>query len=149
MGLPKLTYEWIDTNAKITEAVKRYQLVREVIGPNIDIATDFHAKTSPSVAAIIMKEIEPLNLLFVEELCPPENVKAMARATRRSTTPIATGERLVSAYACTQLIEEGVVDILQPDINHVGGITPMWKIGAMAAPSGITLAPHNCEGPIG
>jgi len=149
MGLPNMTYEFIDTHAKIDQAIKRYQLVREIIGPNIDIATDFHAKTSPTVAAIIMKEIEPLNLLFVEELCPPENVKAMARASKRSTTPIATGERLVSAYSCTQLIEQGVVDILQPDINHVGGITALWKIGAMANVSGITMAPHNCEGPIG
>jgi galactonate dehydratase len=149
MGLPRLTYEWIDTHAKIDEAVKRYQMFREEIGPNIDIATDFHAKTSPSVAAIIMKEIEPLNFLFVEELCPPENVKAMARATRRSTTPIATGERLTSAYGCTQLIEQGVVDILQPDINHIGGISALWKVAAMAHASGITIAPHNCEGPIG
>jgi galactonate dehydratase len=60
------------------------QMVREALGP--DIAVDFHAKTSPSVASVIVKEVEPLNLLFVEEPCLPENVKAMARIARRSTT---------------------------------------------------------------
>ena len=95
------------------------------------------------------KEVEPLNLLFIEEPCPPENVKAMARIARRSTTPIATGERLIAAYGCRELIEMGVVDILQTDINHVGGITALWKVGAMADASGISMAPHACEGPIG
>ena len=47
---------------------------RESLGPDIDIAVDFHAKTSPSVASILVKEVEPLNLLFIEEPCPPENV---------------------------------------------------------------------------
>lgn len=148
-GLPASTYEWIDTHAKIDAAIKQLQMLREALGPDIDIACDFHAKTSPSVAAIIVKEIEPLNLLFVEELCPPENVKAMARISRRSTTPIATGERLVSSYNFRELIEQGVVDILQPDASHCGGITALWKIGAMSAASGLSMAPHNCEGPIG
>jgi galactonate dehydratase len=148
-GLPASTYEWIDTHAKIDRAIKQLQMIREALGPDIDIACDFHAKTSPSVASIIVKEIEPLNLLFVEELCPPENVKALARISKRSTTPIATGERLCASYNFRDLIENGVVDILQPDCSHVGGITALWKVGAMAAASGISMAPHNCEGPIG
>lgn len=143
------TFEWIETHAHIDQAVKSLQMIREALGPDIDIAVDFHAKTSPSVVSVILKEVEPLNLLFVEELCPPENVKAMARIARRTSTPIATGERLVAAYGCRELIEMGVVDILQPDINHVGGITAIWKTGAVAAASGISMAPHNCEGPIG
>ena len=149
MQLSSRSYEWIETHAKIDQAVKKIQMTREVLGPNIDIAVDFHAKTSPSVASIIAREIEPLNLLFVEELCPPENIKALARISRRSSTPIATGERLITSYNFRELIEQGVVDILQPDVSHVGGITALWKVGAMAAASGISMAPHNCEGPIG
>jgi galactonate dehydratase len=147
-GIPGY-YEWIETNASIKRAVSAMEMLREGLGPDIDIGVDFHAKTSPSVASIIIKEVEPLNLLFVEEPCPPENVKAMARIARRSTTPIATGERLVASYSCRELIELGVVDILQTDINHVGGITALWKVAAMAEASGISMAPHACEGPIG
>jgi galactonate dehydratase len=73
----------------------------------------------------------------------------MARISRRTTTPIATGERLVAAYNTRELIEMGVVDILQTDMNHVGGITALWKVAMAAAASGITMAPHGCEGPIG
>ncbi len=147
-GIPG-TWEWLERHVKIDRAVRQLAMAREALGPGIDIAVDFHAKPSATVASILVKELEPLNLLFVEEPCPPENIKAMARISRRSTTPIATGERLVASYGCRELIERGVVDILQPDINHVGGITALWKIGAMADASGISMAPHSCEGPIG
>lgn len=147
-GIPGY-YEWLERRPKIDRAIKAIQLLRETLGPDIDIAVDFHAKTSPSVASVIVKEVEPLNLLFVEEPCPPENVQAMAKIAQRSTTPIATGERLIASYGCRELIEMGVVDILQTDINHVGGITALWKVAATANVSSISMAPHACEGPIG
>ena len=149
IGLPDQAYEWIETNAKIDRAIKHMARYREKLGDEIDIAVDFHAKTSPSVASILVKEVESLHLLFIEEPCPPENVPAMQRVARRSTTPIATGERLVAAFGCRELIEKGIVDILQTDINHVGGITGLWKVSAMANYSNISMAPHACEGPIG
>jgi len=147
-GIPGY-YEWIETRAGISRAIKQMEMLREGLGPDIDIGVDFHAKTSPSVASAIIKAVEPLHLLFVEEPCPPENIKAMAKITRRSTTPIATGERLVASYSARELVELGVVDIIQTDINHVGGITALWKTGAMAEQAGVSMAPHACEGPIG
>jgi galactonate dehydratase len=147
-GIPG-TYQWIETHRTIRRAVESIALLREGLGDDIDIGVDFHAKCSPAVATVICKEVEPLALMFVEEPCPPENVKAMARISRRTRTPIATGERLVASFGCRELIEQRVADILQVDINHVGGISPLWKIGAIAEASGILMAPHACEGPIG
>ncbi len=147
-GIPG-AYEWIETHAKIKRAVEAIARLREGLGDDIDIGIDFHAKCSPAVATQICKEVEPLKLMFVEEPCPPENVKAMARIARRTSVPIATGERLVTSFGCRELVEQRVVDILQVDINHVGGISALWKLGAAAAASGIQIAPHSCEGPIG
>jgi galactonate dehydratase len=146
--LPDLL-EWVETGAKIKRAVRHMEMLREGLGPDLDFAVDFHARPSPTVAAIILREIEPLHLLFAEEVCPPENVRAMARAVKFSTTPIATGERLIASYGCAELIDLGVVDILQPDIAHIGGVTALWKVSAAAEASGIRMAPHACEGPIG
>lgn len=146
--LPDLL-EWVETNAKIKRAVAHMEMLREGLGPDLDFAVDFHARPSPTVAAIILREIEPLHLLFAEEICPPENVRAMQRAVKHSATPIATGERLIAAYGYTELIDLDVVDILQPDIAHVGGVSALWKVSAAAEASGIRMAPHACEGPIG
>ena len=147
-GLPNY-YEWIETSDKITEAIRHVQMLREGLGPDIDIAVDFHAKTSPTVASVIIKELDPLELLWVEEPCPPENVWAMSKIAKRVRTPIATGERLVAAHGVRELVEQSVVDIIQTDANHVGGITALWKVAAMAHISSISMAPHACEGPIG
>lgn len=147
-GLPGY-YEWIETSDKITEAIRHVQMLREGLGPDIDIAVDFHAKTSPTVASVIIKELDPLELLWVEEPCPPENVWAMSKIAKRVSTPIATGERLVAAHGVRELVEQSVVDIIQTDANHVGGITALWKVAAMAHISSISMAPHACEGPIG
>ncbi len=147
-GLPNY-YEWIETSDKISEAIRHVQMLREGLGPDIDIAVDFHAKTSPTVASVIIKELDPLELLWVEEPCPPENVWAMSKIAKRVRTPIATGERLVAAHGVRELVEQSVVDIIQTDANHVGGITALWKVAAMAHISSISMAPHACEGPIG
>ena len=78
--------------------------MRANLGNEIDIGIDFHAKTSPSVASILCREMEPLKLLFIEKPCPPENVKAMQRIAGRSPVPIDTGERLVASYNCRELV---------------------------------------------
>jgi len=147
-GIPGY-FEWIETNASIRRAVKHVETLRANLGDAIDIGIDFHAKTSPAVASILCREMAPFKLLFIEEPCPPENVKAMQRISRRSPVPIATGERLVASYNCRELVELGIVDIIQTDINHVGGITALWKTGALTDISGVKMAPHACEGPIG
>jgi galactonate dehydratase len=146
--LPDLR-EWVETNAKIKRAVRALEIYREGLGPDIDFAVDFHARPSPTVAAILLREIEPLHLLFAEEVCPPENIRAMQRAVRKSTTPIATGERLIASYGFSEIIDLGIADILQPDIAHVGGVSALWKVSAAADASGMRMAPHACEGPIG
>ena len=148
-GLPGETYELIETNKEIDRTVNYLAKVRELAGEQIDVAVDFHAKTSPAVAVIIAKEVEPLHLLWTEEPCAPENVDAMARIARRTTTPLATGERLVTLYGFRRLVEENIVDVLQPDINHCGGISAMLKISTLAEAAGLSMAPHNCTGPVG
>src|SRR3954453_13248083 len=134
--LPDLL-EWGENNKKIKRAVPALEIYREGLGPDIDFAVDFHARPSPTVAAIILREIEPLNLLFAEEVCPPENVRAMQRAVRKATTPIATGERLIACYGFSDIIDLGIVDVLQPDIAHVGGITALWKVSAAGEAAGM------------
>lgn len=143
------TYEMIEGPKAIKNVVNRLARLREGVGEDMDIMVDFHAQTSPTVAAILGKELEPLKLLFIEEICPPENVEAMAKAARKTTTPIATGERLITHFGFREVIEKNIADVLQPDINHAGGITALRKIAAMAEANLITLAPHNCTGPLG
>lgn len=147
-GIPGY-WEWIESRKRIGEAVERMRMLREALGPDIDIGIDFHAKTSPAVAIEMIRGVDDLKFLFIEEPCPPENVAAMKKISRAVKTPIATGERLVAHYGVREVVEQGVARIIQTDINHAGGITALRKIGWMAELHGAKLAPHACEGPIG
>lgn len=147
-GIPGY-WEWIAPRKQVREAVDRMRMLRDALGPSIDIGIDFHAKTSPAVAIQLIRGVDDLNFLFIEEPCPPENVAAMRKIARAVKTPIATGERLVAHYQVRELVEQNIARIIQTDINHVGGITALRKVALLAELYGVKLAPHACEGPIG
>jgi galactonate dehydratase len=65
-----------------------------------------------------------------------------------SSIPIATGERLFSRWDFKKILQDGYVDIIQPDLSHAGGITEVKKIAAMAEAYDVALAPHCPLGPI-
>jgi galactonate dehydratase len=147
-GIPGY-WEWIDSRSRVREAIGRMRMLREALGPAIDIGVDFHAKTSPAVATALIRGVDDLNFLFIEEPCPPENVEAMRKIAARVKTPIATGERLISHYQVREVVEKRVAKIMQTDINHVGGITALRKVAMICGLFEAKLAPHACEGPIG
>ncbi|MEO8395970.1 MAG: enolase C-terminal domain-like protein, partial [Chloroflexota bacterium] len=63
-------------------------------------------------------------------------------------TPIATGERMYSRWDFKQILQDGYVDIIQPDLSHAGGISECIKIAAMAEAYDVAIAPHCPLGPI-
>jgi galactonate dehydratase len=131
------------------ETIEIVEAVRDAVGPDIALMLDVHGRLNVPTAIAMCNELARFDLAWIEEPTPPENPLAYRSVRSATHLPIATGERLVASYSCRELIELGVVDILQTDINHVGGITALWKVAAMAEASGISMAPHACEGPIG
>jgi galactonate dehydratase len=95
-----------------------------------------------------MKKLEEFNPLFIEEPLLSENFEGIVELARGSAIPIALGERLFSRWDFKKVLESGVVDIIQPDLSHAGGITECRKIAAMAEAYDVALAPHCPLGPI-
>ncbi len=140
---------FVDTPLAIDAMVARVAAVRDAVGNNVDLAVDLHRRLSPSMAAIVIKELEPLRPLFAEEPCHPENNEALLMLSRASTVPIATGERHLTRWGFRELVEREMCAILQPDIRHCGGILELKKIAAMAEIHNMAVAPHNAAGPVG
>jgi len=92
--------------------------------------------------------LAPLRPYFLEEPVRFENAEAMAKVAACSAIPIAAGERLYNRYDFRELLELQTVDIIQPDLTHVGGILECKKLAAMAEAWYISVAPHNSGGPI-
>lgn len=138
----------VDSHQKIDEVVERVALVRQAVGPHIGIAVDFHGRVHRPMARALVQELAPYKLMFIEEPVLSENREALKDIAALSATPIALGERLYSRWDFKSVLEERVVDILQPDLSHAGGITECRKIAAMAECYDVAVAPHCPLGPI-
>jgi galactonate dehydratase len=140
--------EWIDKPEKISAAVSAVRAVREEIGYGVGLGVDFHGRVHKGIAKTFIRELEELKLMFIEEPVLPENAAALKTLAGYTSAPIATGERLFSRWDYKALFEQGVVDIVQPDLSHAGGISEVKRIAAMAEAYDVALAPHCPLGPI-
>lgn len=140
--------QFIDSYAKIDQLLERVSAIREAAGPDFGIGVDFHGRVHKPMAKVLAKELEPYNLMFIEEPVLPENNEALRDIALHSSTPIATGERMFSRWDFKTLLSQGYVDIIQPDLSHAGGITECRKIFAMAEAYDVAVAPHCPLGPI-
>ena len=139
---------WIDSFTKVEEVLSRVQALRDAFGYSLDIAVDFHGRVHLPMARVLMKELEPFRLMFIEEPVLVENRETFRELRQHTVTPIATGERNFSRWDFKDLITGGGVDILQPDLSHAGGIWEVRKIAAMAEAYDLAVAPHCPLGPI-
>lgn len=139
---------YLDSHEKVDEVVRRVQAVREATGASVGIAVDFHGRAHRAMAKILVRELEPFDLLFIEEPVLSENLEALEEVARSTRVPIALGERLYSRWDFKRVLAQGIVDIVQPDLSHAGGITEVKKIAAMAEAFDVALAPHCPLGPI-
>jgi galactonate dehydratase len=109
--------------AVIDAFVRRAYLMREWVGPEIELAFDLHGKMTPALAIELCHELKGMRPMFVEEPVPQENVAALRQVAERSPVPIATGERLLTRWGFREVCEQQAAAYLQPDVSHVGGIT--------------------------
>jgi galactonate dehydratase len=138
----------IDTPAAVDDAVDRLAAVREAVGRDVDIGVDFHGRASKPMAKRLAAALEPHEPFFLEEPVLPEHNDALPEIAGQTSTPIATGERMFSRWDFKEVFEQGVVDVIQPDLSHAGGITEVKKIAAMAEAYDVAMAPHCPLGPI-
>ncbi|MBV9390550.1 MAG: galactonate dehydratase, partial [Verrucomicrobia bacterium] len=139
---------YIDSPIKIDQIVDRIGSVRASVGKDFGIAADFHGRVHRGMAKVLFKELEPFQLMFIEEPVLSEHLEAYKELAHHGTTPIAMGERLYSRWDFKRVLGEGVVDVIQPDISHAGGITETRKICAMAEAYDVAVAIHCPLGPI-
>ncbi|KRE32625.1 galactonate dehydratase [Paenibacillus sp. Soil522] len=140
--------QYIDSYQKVDQVVERLAAIRAATGPDFGIGVDFHGRIHKPMAKVLAKALDPYRLMFIEEPVLPENNEALRDIANHTSTPIATGERMFSRWDFKSLLEDGYVDIIQPDLSHAGGITECKKIFAMAEAYDVAIAPHCPLGPI-
>ena len=123
--------------------------LRNTVGEDIDIMVDFHGRCASGISATqFIKELESYNPLFIEEPILPGDNKTLLQIKNSINCPLATGERLIGHQEFEDIISNRIVDIVQPDLNHCGGLLEAKNIAAAASTANIGVAPHNPNGPI-
>ncbi|HEX2186278.1 MAG TPA: galactonate dehydratase [Chloroflexota bacterium] len=140
----------VDERQLVTETAAAYERMRQAVGDEVELMCDVHGRLRPAAAIRLGKALEPYRLLFFEEPVPPDNIQNL-RPVREAglSMDIATGERAFTKWGFREMIEQQLVDVIQPDLCHDGGIKETLKIAAMAETYSILVAPHNPNGPVG
>ena len=87
---------------------------------------------------------KPLNIHWWEEVLPPDDIEGYRQIKQaHPTIKWTTGEHEYTRFGFRRLIEERTLDILQPDVMWVGGMTELLRIAAHASAYELTVVPHG------
>lgn len=136
------------SNDDIAHYVEVVTAVRESLDSNTDLAIDAHWFYAPVDILKVAHAFEDLNLLWLEDPIPPENIAAMEGVTKSTRTPICTGENFYTRFGFRDLIETQAADIISPDMAKAGGLLEGRRIADLADMYYIPIAPHNIGSPV-
>lgn len=117
--------------------------VREAVGPDFVLMLDVqYAFANADECLRVTRGWERYGLLFLETPLPSDDLDGYARLAREQPIPIAAGEWLSTRFEFAELMDRGRVQVVQPDIGRVGGLTEAKRVCDLAAQRGLTVIPH-------
>ncbi len=130
------------TPSDVEGLVERVRQARAKVGPDGAVMFDAHSCLPPPLVKQFASYLKSDDLLFLEEAWVPGNIDVMRKVRASVSVPLATGERDRTIWEVREILEAQVIDILQPDCGHGGGISQMKKVAALAEAHLVPLAPH-------
>ena len=125
------------------EAIVR--TIREAIGDGVKLMVDVgrYVKWDAEHAISMVKRLRKYNIFWLEEPLPQDDVEGYVKLTREVDTPIAAGECLYTAFDFFDVIQRNALDVVQPDVSKVGGISEAKRIVDYADQHNVRWVPHN------
>ena len=127
----------------IDAAVENVRVVRETVGPEMELMIEGHRRLSPANAIRFYEKIREYKPALYEEPCWSDNLDLVVQAKRGIDVPVVTGETMHSKGEFKAVLESHAAEIINPDTCATGGISGMMEIAHMADPYAVILSPHN------
>lgn len=127
---------------------RRLKAVREAVGPNVDIIIELHSLPSSTSAIQMGRMFEEFDCMYYEESVHYLNPKLQEKVAENVKIPMAAGERIYTRWGYRPYFESQSLDVIQPDLGLVGGITEGKKICDYARVYDITVQAHVCGSPV-
>ncbi len=126
----------------VQASVDRIRVLREGIGPDIDLMCDINQLWDVQHATVVGKRVEEYGLFWLEDVVAHDDYQGLARVADALTTPIAAGEYVYGIAPFRQLLEHRSVDIVMVDLLRVGGVTQFLKVAGMAEAFNLPVVSH-------
>ncbi len=118
--------------------------VREAVGPEFAIMVDVgYAWDDWRTAMSVIEAWEPYDVFFLETPLWTDDIDGYAELVKHAPMPIAAGEWLSSHYEFDEYVRKQALDVLQPDVGRVGGLTEAIRVAEMAEQHGLLVVPHG------
>jgi D-arabinonate dehydratase len=125
--------------------VKRVEAARKALGDEIDIMLDANEAWDSDTALRFMHMVAPCNIYWLEEPVPADDVEGLKRLNSLGIIPIAAGESEYTVYGFRDLIASRAVDVAQPDVTRVGGISEWMRVAHVAKAWNMPCVPHAIQ----
>jgi L-alanine-DL-glutamate epimerase-like enolase superfamily enzyme len=126
----------------VSEDVARLSAVRDAVGPAFEIMTDANQRFTVDEAIRRARCLTPLDIAWLEEPLPADDLSGHERLSNATTLPVAVGESLYSPQHFREYLQRGACSIVQVDVARIGGITPWLKVAHLAETFNIPVCPH-------
>ena len=136
---------WRNTTTRKEEddAVKCVRLIREAVGPEVDLLIEVHRRLDPYHAIRFADRIAEFNPFWFEEPCLADNVDLVCEVKDKIRMPVVTGETKYTKEEFKDVFEKRAAQVINPDICICNGILGTLEIAAMAEPYAVMFSPHN------
>lgn len=124
------------------EDVARIGAVRAAVGDGFEIFTDANQAFALDEAVRRARRYQELDVGWLEEPLPADDVDGHVRLSRGTSVPIAVGESLYSPAQFREYLHRGACSVVQVDVGRIGGITPWLKVAHMAECFNVSVSPH-------
>lgn len=122
--------------------LEKIREIRDSIGYNFDLMADANQGYSLSQAVTFSRRAGEYSIYWLEEPINVYNLQALKILASKSEIPVALGENYYTKNEFTEVVTNCIVDVVQPDLNHVGGVTEIRKVTSLAECYDVMFAPH-------
>ncbi len=122
--------------------------IRRATGEKMAVAIEGHARWDLPSSIRIARALEPYNVMWLEEIMPPDNADAFVRLKSSTTVPLCQSERVFTRFRFRDFIEKPAADIIMPDLSWGGGLTETRKICSLADTYYLPITLHDTIGPV-
>lgn len=133
----------------VDDDVHRVRTAREILSDDAHLMVDYNGNYTPAQAVESIRAITEYDITWVEEPVPPENLEGYCEISKKTDVPLAAGEAHFGRFEFTDLLTEGIVDVIQPNLGRCGGFAEARYLARLATTENIVVRPHVWNSAIG